>query len=174
MVGFGAISPQAYMMQKLLPPRGPAIYRSGIETKAEEIYASPSSTNPTLIISSHLFDNERNVIQPGYYELVLSGDRTMLHLKQRGEDVAIIPVFKIEEDKSQEVEPPPMTYKDQWKYNREQKKKEKKRKKQIRNGEIPDSEPAIYTNATIQYDEKGNYYLIKYERGRIRAWGAIK
>lgn len=176
MAGFGAISPQAYMMQKLLPPRGPAIYRSGINPneKAEDIYASPSSTNPTLIISSQLFDNDRNVIAPGYYELVLSGDRTMLRLTQRGQDVAVIPVFKIEEDKSQEVEPQPMTYKDQWKYNREQKKKEKQRKKQIRNGEIPAGDIPIYTNATIEYDEKDDYYLIKYERGKIRAWGAIK
>ncbi len=176
MAGFGAISPQAYMMQKLLPPRGPAIYRSGINPneKAEDIYVSPSSTNPTLIISSQLFDNERNVIAPGYYELALSGDRTMLHLTQQGKDVAIIPVFKIEEDKSQEVAPPPMTYKAQWIYNREQKKKEKQRKKQIRNGEIPASDNVIYTNASIEYNEKDDYYLIKYERGRIRAWGAIK
>lgn len=176
MAGFGAISPQAYMMQKLLPPRGPVIYRSGINPneKAEDIYCSPSSTNPTLIISSQLFDNDRNVIAPGYYELVLSGDRTMLRLTQQGKDVAVIPVFKIEEDKSQEVEPQPMTYKDQWKYNREQNKKEKQRKKQIKNGEISATDTPIYTNATIEYDEKGDYYLIKYERGKIRAWGAVK
>lgn len=176
MAAFGAISPQAYMMQRILPPRGPAIYRSGIKEgeKGHEIYAQPSSTNPTLIISSPLYDNDRNVIMPGYYELALSGDRTMLHLTQRGQDVAIIPVFKIEEDKSQEAEPQPMTNKEQRKADKEHNKKEKQRKKQIRNGEIPDSEPQIYTNATIQYDEKGDYYLIKYERGRIRAWGAIR
>lgn len=176
MAGFGAISPQAYMMQKLLPPRGPAIYRSGINPgeKAEEIYAAPSSTNPTLLIASAIYDDERNVIMPGYYELVLSGDRTMLRLTQQGQDVAVIPVFKIEEDKSQEVVPQPMTSKEQHKADKEQKQKEKKRKKQIRNGEIPDSEPYIYTNATIEYDEKDDYYLIKYERGRIRAWAAIK
>lgn len=174
MAGFGAISPQAYMMQKLLPPRGPAIYRSGIGTKAEEIYAKPSSTNPTLLIASAIYDDDRNVIMPGYYELVLSGDRTMLRLTQQGQEIAVIPVFKIEEDKSQEVVPQPMTNKEQRKADKEQKQKEKQRKKQIRLGEIPDTEPAIYTNATIEYDEKGDYYLIKYERGRIRAWGAIK
>lgn len=176
MAGFGAISPQAYMMQKVLPQRGPAIYRSGINPgeKAEEIYAQPSSTNPTLIISSAIYDDDRNVIMPGYYELVLSGDRTMLHLTQQGEDVAIIPVFKIEEDKTQEVENQPMSNKEQRNFDKEQKQKEKKRKKQIRLGEIPDTEPAIYTNATIEYDTTGDYYLIKYERGRIRAWGAIR
>lgn len=176
MAGFGAISPQAYMLQRVLPPRGPAIYRSGIKEgeKGYEIYAQPSSTNPTLIISSAIYDDDRNVIMPGYYELVLSGDRTMLHLTQQGEDVAIIPVFRIEEDKTQEVEPQPMTNKEQRKFDKEQKQKEKKRKKQIRKGEIPEGEPQIYTNATIEYDVKGDYYLIKYERGRIRAWGAIK
>lgn len=176
MAGFGAISPQAYMMQKVLPQRGPAIYRSGINPgeKAEEIYAKPSSTNPTLIISSALYDNDRNVIMPGYYELVLSGDRTMLRLTQQGQDVAIIPVFKIEEDKTQEAENQPMSNKEQRKFDKEQKKKENKRKKQIRKGEIPDLPVQIYTNATIEYDEQGDYYLIKYERGRIRAWAAIK
>lgn len=162
------------MMQKILPPRGPAIYRSGIGEKAEEIYAQPSSTNPTLIIPSNLFDNDRNVITPGYYELVLSGDRTMLRLTQRGQDVAVIPVFKVEEDKSQEAEAQPMTNKEQRQADKEKKKKEKERKNQVRKGEIPNIEPAIYTNASIEYDEKGDYYLIKYERGRIRAWGAIK
>lgn len=176
MAGFGAISPQAYMLQKVLPPRGPAIYRSGIRDgeKGYEIYAQPSSTNPTLIISNPVYDNDGNVLMPGYYEIVLSGDRTMLTLTQAGKDVAVFPVFKIEEDKSQEVVPQPMNYKAQWKFDREQKKKEKKRKKQIRQGQIPDNENEIYTNATIEYDEKGDYYLIKYERGRIRAWGAIK
>lgn len=176
MAGFGAISPQAYMLQKVLPQRGPAIYRSGIKEgeKGYEIYAQPSSTNPTLIISNPVYDDDRNVIMPGYYELVLSDDRTMLTLAQAGKELAVFPVFKIEEDKTQEVEPQPMTYKDQWKYNREQKKKEKLRKKQIKQGRIPADENQIYTNATIEYDEKGDYYLIKYERGRIRAWGAIK
>jgi hypothetical protein len=176
MAGFGAISPQAYMMQKVLPPRGANIYRSGIKEgeKGYEIYAQPSSTNPTLIIPSEIYDDARNVIMPGYYELVLSGDRTMLSLTQSGQEVAVIPVFKIQEDKTQDVAPPPMDNKSQKKFDKEQKKKEKKHKQQVRKGEIPDAAPAIYTNATIEYDEKGDYYLIKYERGRIRAWGAIK
>jgi hypothetical protein len=176
MTGFGAISPQAYMLQKVLPQRGANIYRSGITEgeKGYEIYASPSSTNPTLIISSPLYDDDRNVIMPGYYELILSGDRTMLSLTQAGQNVAVIPVFKIEEDKMQDETPPPMDSKAQKKFDKEQKKKEKKHKQQVRKGEIPDGVQQIYTNATIEYDEKDDYYLIKYERGKIRAWGAVK
>jgi len=176
MAGFGAISPQAYMLQKVLPPRGSNIYRSGIKEgeKGYEIYAQPSSTNPTLIIADPIYDDDSNVIQPGYYELALSVDRKMLTLSQGGQDVAVIPVFKIEEDKTQDVAPPPMDDKEQKKFDKEQKKKEKKRKKQIQKGEIPDEEPQIYTNATIEYNAKDDYYLIKYERGKIRAWGAIK
>jgi len=176
MAGFGAISPQAYMMQRVLPPRGPAIYRSGIKEgeKGYEIYAQPSSTNPTLIISNPVYDDDDNVIMPGYYELILSYDRQILVLAQAGVEVARFPVFKVEEDKTQEVTPQPMDNKSQRKLDNEQKKKEKTRKKQIRQGQIPDETSQIYTNATIEYDEKGDYYLIKYERGRIRAWGAIK
>lgn len=176
MAAFGAINPQVYFMQRILPPRGLVTYSSGLVDKDKGYvkYAAPSSTNPTLIIANPVYDNDDNLITPGYYELVLSGDRTMLTLTQAGKEIAVFPVFKIEEDKTQETEPQPMDNKSQREFNKEQQKKEKKRQKQIRKGEIPDDEPQIYTNASIEYDTKGDYYLIKYERGKIRAWGAIK
>jgi len=59
------------------------------------------------------------------------------------------------------------------KFNKEQKKKAKETKKAIKQGKIPEA-PQEYNNATIEYDNEGEYYLIKYERGNIRAWGAIK
>ena len=56
---------------------------------------------------------------------------------------------------------------------KEEKKKAKKNKKLIREGKMVD-EPDTYNNASIEYDEDGDYYIIKYERGAIRAWGALK
>lgn len=160
----------------LLPPRGPSVYSPGIYANDSAIvrYSPKSSNHPNLIIINPIYDDDRNVIMPGYYELILSTDRQILSLVQADKVIATFPVFKIEEDKSQEPVLQPMDNKSQRKFDKEQKKKEKENKKLIRKGKIPNSEPEIHMNATIQYDEKGDYYLIKYERGRIRAWGAIK
>ena len=35
-------------------------------------------------------------------------------------------------------------------------------------------EPKIFMEATIEYDIKGEYYLIKYQRGTVKAWGVFK
>lgn len=160
----------------LLPKRGPSVYSSGLGDANNAIarYALKSSKHPNLIIASAIYDNDGNAIMPGYYELILSDDRQMLILAQSQNIIAKIPVFKIQEDKSQEAEAQPMDNKSQKKFDKEQKKKDKQNKKLIRQGKIQDSEPQIYTNASIQYEENGGYYLIKYERGKIRAWGAIK
>ena len=161
-------------LEKMLPPRGASTYSSGLEdrNKAEFIYGPKSSNEPTLIIVDPICDDDGNVILSGYYELKLSADRTILILSQSQKVVATIPVFKIEEDKSQ-TEQQPMNKKSQRKFDKEQKKQAKKNKKLIKQGKIP-SEPQIYNNATIEYDVKGDYYLIKYECGKIRAWGAVK
>lgn len=176
MATFGAINPQVNMMNKILPARGPVVYPAGIRDGDKGIcrYATPSSKYPNLMIVNPIYDDDDNVIMPGYYELVLSDDRTMLSLVQSGNTIAKIPVFKIEIDKSQETLAQPMDNKSQRKFDKGQKKKEKQRKKLIKQGKIPDEEPQVYSNATIQYDNEGDYYLIKYERGKIRAWGAIK
>ena len=39
---------------------------------------------------------------------------------------------------------------------------------------MPPVEDFVYKEATIEYDKDGDYYLIKYQRGTIKAWGAIK
>ena len=39
---------------------------------------------------------------------------------------------------------------------------------------MPPDTPEIHMEASIEYDEKGKYYLIKYQRGTIKAWGAFK
>lgn len=149
----------------------PAGVRDG--DKGYTRYAPKSSDYPNLIIPEHIYDNDDNAIAPGYYQLILSEDRQMLVLVQSEKVVATFPVFKVEEDKTQEVTPQPMDNKSQRKFNKEQKKKAKENEKLIKEGKI-ESEPQIYVNATIEYDKVGDYYLVKYERGRIRAWGTIK
>ena len=161
---------------RLLPPRGANTYPAGISDsdKAFVRYAAKSTDQPNLIIATPIYDDDGNAIMPGYYELILSGDRQTLILAQSQTIVATIPVFKIEEDKSQ-IEPPPMDDKSQRKADKEQKKKEKQNKKLIKQGKLPaDYASEIFTNATIQYEENGGYYLINYERGKIKAWGALK
>lgn len=162
-------------VDKLLPPRGANIYNAGIKDndKGYIQYAPPSSKHPNLLVANPIYDDDRNAILPGYYELILSEDRTMLLMVQGGQIIAKMPVFKLEEDKTQEPLPQPRDAKSQKKFDKEQKKKETAIKKAIAKGEIL-SEPEVYMNATIRHDEAGGYYLIKYERGRIRAWGAIK
>lgn len=158
----------------LLPPRGSNIYRSGIRDgeRGYEIFAHPSSVHPSLLLINPISDDNGNIIMPGYYELVLSADREMLYIVQSGVQLASFPVFKLEEDKD-EASTPPMDNKSLRKYNKEKKKKEKDTKRAICQGKIPEA-LSEYSNASIQYDEEGGYYLIKYERGRIKAWGAIK
>lgn len=167
---------QVPTLERLMPQRGEYTYSSGLDEKDKgyEKFAYPSSKSPNLIIVNPIYDGDDNVIMPGYYELTLSSDRQMLSLVQAGKTIATFPVFKIEEDKSKEQTIQPMDNKSQKEFNKKEKKKEKERAKLIRQGKIPDEEPEIYMNATIEYQEDGNYYLIKYERANIKAWGAIK
>lgn len=160
----------------LLHKRGSNTYNAGIKDNDKGFvrYAHPSSTNPTLTIVNYISDDDGNVIQPGYYELVLSQDKQILLLTQRQEIIATIPVFRLEENYSKEDRAQPMDKKSQSKAEKAEKKKQKKLKKMYDARQISSMEPEIYTNATIKYDEKDDYYLIKYERDKVRAWGAIK
>ena len=161
-------------MESLLPARGPMVYPSGLrdKDKGHVIYGPKSSTEPTLLIVDPIKDEDGNVILTGYYSLHLSYDRTTLSLIQSDKIIAIIPVFKIEEDKSK-IQQQPMDKKSQKKLDKEKKKQEKKNKKLIKQGKIP-LEPTVYNNASLEYDVEGDYYLIKYERGNIKAWGTFK
>lgn len=163
-------------IQQHLPRRGPYIYPAGIKDgdRGFERYSYPSSNHPNLIIATPVSDDDGNIIMPGYYELILSADRQMLILAQSGKEIASCPVFKIEVDKNQEKLTQPNDNKSQKKADKEKRKQDKKNQKLLNKGKIDTLEPKVYMNASIQYDEKGDYYLIKYENGKIRAWGAIK
>ena len=39
---------------------------------------------------------------------------------------------------------------------------------------MPPVQDYIHMEASIEYDPDGDFYLIKYQRGTIKAWGAIK
>ena len=64
-------------------------------------------------------------------------------------------------------------------YVNESKKKRKEKMQEVINkkyavsGATPPQE-YVHMQATIDYIKEGEYYLIMYEKGYIRAWGAIK
>lgn len=136
-------------------------------------YSLRESSYPTLSIVDEISDSQGNVIPPGHYELALSDERNFLILMQSKKPIAIIPVFKVDIDMS--------TYavvKDKKALKREKKEKKaiaKTNAKRAKQGMPPiNTEKDIYQEATIEYIPAGGYYLIRYERGDVKAWGAIK
>lgn len=142
-----------------------------IDSKTYVRYSLAESDYPTLIIVDPIYDNSGDVIKPGYYELALSDNQDFLLLIQSKEAVATIPVFKIEEDALEPKRLSNKEYKKQLK--KEAKQREEINKKRDKVG-MPHDEEKVYMEATIEYNSNGEYYLLKYERGTIRAWGAIK
>lgn len=136
-------------------------------------YSLRESSYPTLSIVEDIQDAQGNRIEPGHYELALSDERDFLILIQTKKAIAIIPVFKIEVDMSRYKQ-----VRDRKSLKREEKEKKeiaKTNRKRERQGMPPvNEEQDIYQEASIEYIPAGEYYLIKYERGDVRAWGAIK
>lgn len=146
---------------------------SGLSVGSEMYYrySLKESDYPTLIIIDPIYDNEKNIIPPGHYELALSDSKEFLILIQSKKPLAIIPVFKIEEDDSEKDRLNDPKYKRQLK--KEAKEKKKVNEKRARKG-MPPVQDYIHMEASIEYDPDGDLYLIKYQRGTIKAWGAIK
>ena len=134
-------------------------------------YSLKESDYPTVIVPAPLFDNEGGTIAPGYYELALSDSRDFLILLESKTPVAVIPVIKVEEDATEHDRLNNKTVKKQLK--KEKKEREKTNKKRAKVGMTPD-EPKIFMEAEIEYNSENDYYLIKYQRGTIRAWGAFR
>ena len=134
-------------------------------------YSLKDSDYPTIIIPDALYDNQGNIIRPGYYELALSDMRDFLILIESKEPKAIIPVIKIEEDATENLRLNNKNVKKQIKKGK--KLREDTNKKRAKVGMPPD-EPQIHMEAEIEYNPKGQYYLIKYQRGTIKAWGVFK
>ena len=134
-------------------------------------YSLRDSDYPILSIVDKISDTEGNTIPAGHYELALSDERDFLILMQTEKPVAIIPVFKVEEDKEAFNQEHDKDYEKIKK--KEAKEREKTNKKRAKVG-MPPVEDKIHMEASIEYIKQGGYYLLKYERGTIRAWGAIK
>ena len=126
-----------------------------------------------------------NFIKPGHYQLALSDDREFLYLLESHQLVAVIPVFKLAENES-ELKKYRDKNKELTKAERKSLEKEEKRKKReekrrkiietkyAQTGATLPQKEYKHMEAHIDYIKEGGYYLIRYEKGFIRAWGAIK
>jgi hypothetical protein len=144
-----------------------------VGTQAIYKYALRESSYPTLIIVDEIKDANGNKIEAGHYELAISDDKDFFILSQSKNPVALIPVFKVEIDMSTYSEV--KDNKALKRQKKEQKEIAKTNKKRARQGMPPvNEEQDIYQEASMEYIPAGNYYLIRYERGDVKAWGAIK
>jgi len=136
-------------------------------------YSLRESSYPTLSLVDEISDEYGNVIPAGHYELALSDEKDFLILIQSKKAIAIIPVFKVEIDMSQyEIVRDNKSLKREKKEKKEIAKTNRKREKK---GMPPvNEEEDIYQEASVEYIPSGSYYLIRYERGDVKAWGAIK
>ncbi len=168
-----------YNLEGFTPPRGENAYPSGLQPKDQGHYKyGPASIDdPVLIIVDPIYDKRMNIIPAGYYQLSLDAGREFLYLVQSGNTIAIIPVFKIEidrqKDEAKRKDQMPSGYFKQKKYIWKKNRAAKKRQRLIKQKKI-DPDEHVYSEATIEYSAKDRYYLIKFEKDSVRAWGAIK
>lgn len=160
---------------------------SGITIHQNSIYrfAVPTDEQPTLIIKDYIPDYNGNFINPGHYQLALSDDKEFLYLIESRELVAVIPVFKLAENekelkkyRNKNKELTKAEKKEVKKEERRKKREEKRRKiietRYAKTGATLPNKEYKHLEANIEYIKEGGYYLIRYEKDFIRAWGAIK
>ena len=178
----GIVTPALRDIDYLAPAAPYPVIPSGITViqKSIYIYSIPTEEQPTLSITDYIPDHNGNFIKTGYYQLALSDDKEFLYLIESKDLIAIIPVFKIDENKAElnKLYASKKELTKEQKKARNKKKREEKRKKIIdakyaRTGATPPQEYQ-HMEADIEYIKEGEYYLIRYEKGFIRAWGAIK
>lgn len=178
----GLITPALRDIDYLAPAAPYPVVPSGITVHQSTLYryAIPTDEQPTLTIVDYIPDHNGNFIKPGYYQLALSDDREFLYLIESKDLIAVIPVFKLAENKKELRK----LYEKDKELTKEEKKEVAKKKRQDKMKEIIDAKyaktgatpPKEYEHmeATMEYVKDGNYYLIMYEKGFLRAWGAIK
>ena len=179
----GLVTPALRDIDYLAPAAPYPVIPSGVTVHQSTLYryAVPTDEQPTLAILDYIPDHNGNFIKPGHYQLALSDDREFLYLIESKDLIAVIPVFKLDENKSELKKYYKKNDKNLTKEeNAEIKKKERKSKiqdvinaKYAVTGATP---PKVYEHmdATIEYVKQGGYYLIMYVKGFLRAWGAIK
>lgn len=183
----GILTPALRDINYLAPCAPYPMTPSGITIHENTIYryAIPTDEQPVLSIIDYIPDYNGNFINPGHYQLALSDDKEFLYLIESKNLIAVIPVFKLAEDESElkkyrdkNRELTKAEKKEVEKQEREKKRKDKIRKiietKYAKTGATPPPEEYIHMEASIDYIKEGGYYLIRYEKGFIRAWGAIK
>ncbi|MFI3300459.1 MAG: hypothetical protein R3Y28_03470 [Candidatus Gastranaerophilales bacterium] len=138
-------------------------------TEAFFRYSLRSSDYPTLVIAEPIIDETGNVIPIGHYELALTDERDLLILIESKVARAIIPVIQIEEDASEEDRQEDI--KKQTTIEDRQREMINKKRAAV---EMTPDEPQTFMEASIEYVKDGEYYLVKYQNGTIRAWGAFK
>ncbi len=178
----GIVTPALRDIDYLAPAAPYPVIPSGITVHQKSIYrySIPTDEQPTLLISDYIPDHNGNFISPGYYQLALSDDREFLYLIESKELRAIIPVFKIAENEREvhKLYAPKKELTKREKQERAKKKRQEKIKEVINkkyavSGATPPQEYE-HMEAEIEYIKEGGYYLIRYEKGFIRAWGAVK
>ena len=157
------VYPQFPMITSGLAEGMGAVYKYGLR----------ESTYPTLSMPYELSDGMGNIVPAGHYELALSDDRQYLLIIESKQPRAIIPVFKVETAMSTEGQV----------HDRKTLREKKKREKEIiktnlkreKKGMPPiNKDEDIYQQADIEYIKDGDYFLIRYERADVKAWGAVK
>lgn len=144
-----------------------------VGTQAIYRYGLRESSYPTLSIVDEITDGKGNVIHPGHYELALSDDRQFLILIESKQPIAIMPVFKVEV--TMDEKPQIHDAKSLREHNKKEKEIAKTNRRRERKGMPPvNREEEIYQQADMEYINDGGYYLIRYERGDVKAWAAIK
>ena len=178
----GIVLPELRDIDYLAPAAPYPVVPSGITVHQDTIYrySIPTDEQPTLLIPNYIPDHNGNFIHPGYYQLALSDDREFLYLIESKNLVAIIPVFKIAENQKEMRK----LYASKKELTKQEKKERAKKKRQDKIKEIIDAKYGVtgatppqeykHMEATIEYIKEGGYYLIMYENGYIRAWGAVK
>lgn len=155
-------------------PQFPTITSGLVEgTDAVYRYGLRESSYPDLVIVDELTDGKGSFIPAGHYELALSDDRQFLLLLEAKELRAIIPVFKVEVSMNET----PQVHDRKSLKAKQKKDKEilKTNRKRERKGMSPvNEEEQIYQEASIEYNKDGKYFLIRYERGDVKAWAAVK
>lgn len=163
--------------ETLLYPRIPSGLTEGQDALVR--YQHSTLKEPVLRIADYIYDYQGNYIAPGMYELALSDNKEFLLLIESHKLIAVIPVFKLAQNQAEvERQQEPMDQRIRKVFKRrkvryEQKVQEILRKKYAEDAITPPEE-YTYMNAEIEYVTEGGYYLITYENGMYRAWGAIK
>ena len=130
-----------------------------VGTQAIYRYGLRESSYPTLSIVDEITDGKGHIIPPGHYELALSDDRQFLILIESKQPIATM----LHDAKSLRAK------------NKKEKEIAKTNRRREKKGMPPvNREEEIYQEASMEYIKDGGYFLIRYERGDVKAWAAIK